>query len=213
MRPVEFIWEETRGMILKNSPNETIIEHLRSPEFEARFKEHYPYSRLQDEQTKLFYELGTYKKVLAETRFRTVYGEDGSLQYYHMCQRCGNILHDPHDEMYVTDHDMMCPTCNELDVQTFPYTTIPLGSLHWISLVRTAAANDSYNEKHPDKIGYVAGSAKDLAYNITRWMAFKWWVFVRWSRVRAFACIILHPRAHIAKIRKRNAWRREMEIQ
>jgi len=211
MRPVQYIEQQVRACVQESMESTEIQEHLKSDLFQKAFKEKYPYRSYNEEIGKLNYEWKTYGKVLDSTLFRCVYGEDGSLQYYHMCQKCGNILHDPHDEWNVTEHDMMCPTCNGVDVQRYPYKTILRGSGHWIHLVRGAAFNDKFNEENPEHAGYVAGSAKDLAYTVTPWMNIKWWFIVQWSRVKHYANIIQHPKKHIEAIKKRNAWREEMK--
>jgi len=189
-----------------------IATRFQSETFEKEFRNIYKYDMVREELNKMIYELNHYNKVLENTPFRCVYGEDGSLQYYHMCQKCGNILHDPHDEMYVADHDMMCPTCNDLDIETYPFRTIKRGTMHWIHLVRSAQFNDTYNEEHPERAGYISGSAQGLAFGVTRWMAVKWWVFVRWMKIRSVASDIRHPVKYIKAIKKRNDWRKEMEV-
>lgn len=209
-RPVEYLKLEIRSLERKDKTSREIAEHIYSDEFVAAFKTAYPYRDLKEELSKYFYELKHYGRVLEDTPFRCVYGEDGSLQYYHMCQKCGNILHDPHDEWYVTEHDMMCPTCNSIDTEKYLYATIPRGSMKWVHLVRSAEFTDKYNEENPEHAGYVAGSARNLAFRVTCWMAFKWWVFVRWSRIKSVAHNILHPVKYIRIIKKRNEWRREM---
>ena len=211
MRPVQFIYNELKTMALNDVESSGMMERFRSHSFEVLFKEQYPYRSRDEELIKMFYELEHYKKVLEDTPFRCVYGEDGSLQYYHMCQECGNILHDPHDEWFVTEHDMMCPTCNGIDTAAYPYKTIPYGSMHWVHLVRSAEFTDKFNEEDPEHAGYVSGSAKSLAFRVTRWMAFKWWLYVQWSRIKSIANIIRHPRKHMEAIRNRNEWRKRMK--
>lgn len=211
MRPVQFIYERLESMIRESMESSEMMDHFRSDAFEKELKEKYKYADRNEEVNKMFYELRHYKKVLRSTPFRCVYGEDGSLQYYHMCQECGNILHDPHDEWYVTEHDMMCPTCNGVDVEKYPFKTIARGTMHWVHLVRSAEFTDKYNEENPEHAGYISGSAKNLAFRVTRWMAFRWWLFVQWSRIKNIANIIRHPKKHIEGIKARNKWRKEME--
>lgn len=211
MRPVQFIYNAFVDMVNEGMKTGDIVERLRSDSFEKEFKETYTYANRNEEFHKMLYELEHYKKVLRDTPFRCVYGEDGSLQYYHMCQECGNILHDPHDEWYVTEHDMMCPTCNGIDVEKYPFKTIARGTMHWVHLVRGAAWNDTYNEENPEHAGYVSGSAKGLAFTVTRWMAFKWWLFIRWNKIKSIVHDILHPIKYIKAIKARNEWRKKME--
>lgn len=211
MRPVEYIAQAVLEMVRESMESNDIKDNLKSDAFQKAFKERYKYRDYNEEIGKLNYEFKTYGKVLRTTPFRCVYGEDGSLQYYHMCQECGNILHDPHDEWYVTEHDMMCPTCNDVDTEKYPYRTIKRGTLEWIHHVRMAAFNDEFNEENPEHAGYVAGSAKDLAFTVTPRMKVKWWFAVRRAKIKHYADIILHPRKHMETIRKRNAWREEMK--
>jgi hypothetical protein len=211
MRPVQFIYDRFVSMVHAGKGSAEIVKHLHSKRFEQELKKEYKYINPTEELLKMFYEAKTYGKVLRDTPFRCVYGEDGSLQYYHMCQECGNILHDPHDSQYVADHDMMCPTCNGIDVEKYPYKTIVRGTMHWIHLVRSAESTDRFHEENPEHAGYISGSAKDLAFRVTRLMAFKWWTFVQWSRIKAIANNIRHPKQYIEKIKARNEWRKKME--
>lgn len=209
MRPVQFIHEKILEKIHQDMESSEIVKYIYSDAFAEEFRNTYKYRDRDEEVKKMFYELDHYKKVLKDTPFRCVYGEDASLQYYHMCQECGNILHDPHNERYVTDHDMMCPTCNGIDVEKYPFKTIAHGTMHWVHLVRSAEFTDDYNEKNPEEPCYISGSAKDLKFRITKTMAIRWWALVQWSKIKHIANIVRHPKQHIEKIKARNKRRAE----
>jgi rubrerythrin len=66
-----------------------------------------------------------------------VTGNDGNLQYIHICSDCGTIIIDDHSAEYQFEcPTLLCPTCNELKENSkYPFQYITRQNEGWISRV------------------------------------------------------------------------------
>lgn len=62
------------------------------------------------------------------------HGDDGCLQYVHICTDCGTFIINDHSEDYqYNPPSLMCPVCNKLrDPAKYPFQWVPRSSIDWI---------------------------------------------------------------------------------
>jgi len=72
-----------------------------------------------------------------ESSLNIVHGEDGSLQYWYICSKCGNLINDDHSAEYQYDcPSLLCPCCNVVkEGAEYPFRIIPRNTTVWIHKV------------------------------------------------------------------------------